>query len=281
MGQDHLDRGGKILGFGSAKTGASSSYDRHLYMDNTGRISFGVYSGAVKTVRTPAAYNDGQWHQVVATLSAAGMVLYVDGNKVGSDPSVTVGQTYNGYWRMGGDNLGGWPNAGTSHYLAGTIDDAAIYPTALSLAQVRDHYTKSGRSLTNNAPPTAAFTNSCTEGACTFDASGSSDTDGTISSYAWAFGDGGSATGANASHTYATSGAYQVALTVTDNDGGTNTLTKTVNVTVLHRTSCPAPISPSRARSGSAASTDRPPSIPTARSRRTCGSSETGPPPTQ
>ena len=183
--------GGKILGFGSAKTGASSSYDRHLYMDNTGRISFGVYPGAIKTVRTPAAYNDGQWHQVVATLSAAGMVLYVDGNKVGSDPSVTVGQTYNGYWRLGGDNLGGWPNAGTSHYLAGTIDDAAIYPTALSLAQVRDHYTKSGRSLTNNALPTAAFTNSCTEGACTFDASGSSDTDGTISSYAWAFGDGG------------------------------------------------------------------------------------------
>ena len=145
---------------------------------------------------------------------------------------MSVPRLYTGFWRLGGDNLAGWPNTGSSQYFAGTIDDAAVYPTALSLAQVRDHYIKSGRSLANNAPPTAAFTNTCTEGACTFDASGSTDSDGTITSYAWAFGDGGTATGVNASHAYTASGSYQVALTVTDNAGGTATLTKTVNVTV-------------------------------------------------
>ena len=107
-------RGGKILGFGSAATGASSSYDRHIYMDNGGRISFGVYTGAVKTVRGLTAYNDNQWHHVVGSLSSAGMTLYVDGLKIGTDPSVTAGQAYNGYWRVGGDNLGSWPNIGTS-----------------------------------------------------------------------------------------------------------------------------------------------------------------------
>ena len=72
-------------------------------------------------------------------------------------PTVTAGQAYTGYWRVGGDNLGSWPNAGTSQYLAGTIDDVAIYPTALSLTQVRDHYTKSGRPVADRPRPTDAY----------------------------------------------------------------------------------------------------------------------------
>ena len=41
-----------------------------------------------------------------------------------------------------------------------------------------------------NQPPTASFTSSCTQLDCTLDAGGSSDSDGTITSYAWDFGDG-------------------------------------------------------------------------------------------
>lgn len=47
----------------------------------------------------------------------------------------------------------------------------------------------------------------------------STDADGTIASYAWDFGDGGSATGVQAQHSYANPGEYTVTLTVTD-DGG-------------------------------------------------------------
>lgn len=144
--------GGKLLGLGNAASGNSGSYDRHIYMSNTGRLTFGVYPGAVKTVTSAKAYNDGQWHHVVSTLSENGMTLWVDGMKVGEDPSVTYGQSYTGYWRIGGDTASSWPNAGSSNYFNGTIDDVAIYPTALSKAQVRDHYTKSGRTI--NVPPT-------------------------------------------------------------------------------------------------------------------------------
>ena len=58
-----------------------------------------------------------------------------------------------------------------------------------------------------------------------FDASGSVDADGSITSYSWIFGDGSSGTGATVSHVYATAGSFNAALTVTDNDGASATLT--------------------------------------------------------
>ncbi len=66
-----------------------------------------------------------------------------------------------------------------------------------------------------DAPPVAVFTFSCSGLSCSFDGTASSDDNG-ISSYAWNFGDGGTATGATASHTYAAGGTYTVTLTVTD-----------------------------------------------------------------
>jgi PKD repeat protein len=80
-----------------------------------------------------------------------------------------------------------------------------------------------------NQPPVAAFTSSCTQLACNF-TSTSSDPDGTIASYAWTFGDGGTAATQNPSHTYATGGTYTVTLTVTDNRGATNNISHTVTV---------------------------------------------------
>lgn len=79
-----------------------------------------------------------------------------------------------------------------------------------------------------NTPPAAAFTTSCVELACSFDASGSSDSDGTITSYAWDFGDGSKATTALASHDFTAAGSYTVTLGVTDNDGASRSTTRTV-----------------------------------------------------
>jgi PKD repeat protein len=94
--------------------------------------------------------------------------------------------------------------------------------------------TYSGVSLTGsystsvpNNPPTAAFTSSCTDLTCSFNGTGSSDSDGTISSYSWSFG----GTGATASNTFASAGTFNVTLTVTDNDGATDTVTNSVTVT--------------------------------------------------
>jgi VCBS repeat-containing protein len=63
-----------------------------------------------------------------------------------------------------------------------------------------------------------------------FDASGSSDVDGTISTYSWTFGDGNNGTGVNPTHTYATTGDYSVQLTVTDNGGESSTDITTASI---------------------------------------------------
>jgi PKD repeat protein len=81
-----------------------------------------------------------------------------------------------------------------------------------------------------NQAPTAAFASSCTGLSCTFDASASTDGDGTIVSYAWQFGGGASASGISATHTFAAAGTYPVTLTVTDDDGAPGALTQQVTV---------------------------------------------------
>jgi PKD repeat protein len=94
-----------------------------------------------------------------------------------------------------------------------------------------------------NAAPTASLTFSCTDLTCSFDGSASTDSDGTIVSYAWDFGDGITATDtlATASHTYAAAGTYTVSLTVTDDGGLTGSATQSVNVTAPAAATAPGP----------------------------------------
>lgn len=144
-------QGGKIVGYGNGRpstldtrnTVLSSSYDRHIYMDNAGHLIFGVYTGSTQTVKSGASYNDNSWHYIVATQGAAGMVMYVDGVRVGTN-STTTAQSYYGTWRVGGDNLNGWPNQPSSNFFQGSIDETAIYPAPLSAQQVAQHYTLAG-----------------------------------------------------------------------------------------------------------------------------------------
>jgi PKD repeat protein len=72
--------------------------------------------------------------------------------------------------------------------------------------------------------PTAAFTATPNGLTATFDGSGSSDPDGTVTSYAWDFGDGQTATTTTpqTSHAYATASTYTATLVVTDNLGATS-----------------------------------------------------------
>ncbi|MFB6781065.1 LamG-like jellyroll fold domain-containing protein [Streptomyces sp. NPDC056352] len=133
-------RGGKIIGFGNLTMQNSNQYDKHVYMLNDGRLTFGVYSGGTRTITTSGAYNDGTWHHVVATQGSSGMALYVDGQLRASNNLYTANESYNGYWRVGGDNLGSWPNRPTSDFFAGQIDETAVYPTALSSSAISAHY---------------------------------------------------------------------------------------------------------------------------------------------
>ena len=107
---------------------------------------------------------------------------------------------------------------------------------------------------TPNAPPVAVATATPTSGVAplsvAFDGSTSSDPDGSIVSYAWTFGDGASAAGATAGHTYGVAGSYTAKLTVTDNRGASSSatvgITATTNSTLVNApsgltTSAPKP----------------------------------------
>lgn len=222
--------GGKLLGYGSSNSGLSTSYDRHVYMLNSGALSFGAYTGSTKTVTSAGTYNNGAWHHLVATQGPAGMVLYVDGQVVGSDPLTTTAQSYVGYWRIGGDNLNAWPNPPASNYFKGTLDNFAVYNVALTAAQVASHYALgSGQGV-----PTASFTATGSGLAVAVNASASTAPAGqAITSYQWDFGDGTpAAAGVTANHNYAAAGSYTVTLTVKATSGLQATTTRTFAATV-------------------------------------------------
>lgn len=63
-----------------------------------------------------------------------------------------------------------------------------------------------------------------------FDGSGTTDPDGTIQSYEWSFGDGSTATGRTVQHAYETAGDFRASLTVTDDDGVTDSGAFTMTV---------------------------------------------------
>jgi subtilisin family serine protease len=82
-----------------------------------------------------------------------------------------------------------------------------------------------------NIAPTASFSFTTNDLAASFNASASSDSDGSIVSYAWTFGDGTTGSGVTTNKTYSAAGTYSVKLTVTDNQGATGTQTQSVTVT--------------------------------------------------
>lgn len=226
--------GGRLVGWSNRATGSSSKLDRHLYMDDAGRIRFGVKPDDRRVaIGSQAGLNDGKWHHAVGTLSSEGMRLYIDGARVAARGDVTVGEHLSiGTWRLGGDRLDGWPGAPTSGYFAGSLDEVAVYKTALDSVQVSNHYAKGSGTAVAKAPE-AAFDLVVDQTAKSITVDGTASLPGAggpITSYEWDFGDGTTATGVKPpTHTYVP-GRYDVTLTVKDAAGRSDSVTQLARI---------------------------------------------------
>ncbi|HYM85867.1 MAG TPA: PKD domain-containing protein, partial [Pseudoxanthomonas sp.] len=97
-----------------------------------------------------------------------------------------------------------------------------------------------------NVAPVANFTFSVSGQVVTF-TNTSTDSDGTIASRSWNFGDGTTSTTNSPVKTYAAFGTYNVSLTVTDNGGLSHTITRSVVVAGRTRLNGSQPLVPGRA----------------------------------
>lgn len=144
-----------------------------------------------------------------------------------------------------------YPSAGTRTVTLTVTDDRG--GTDSTTAQVN-----AGQ---NNVAPQASFSVSCNARSCSFNGTASSDPDGTVTGYAWKFGDGSTATGATTTHTYAAAGSYSVTLVVTDDDGATGTRTQQQTVSQTQAIAFRASATPFASTSTSSAQVTIPSSV--------------------
>lgn len=140
--------GVKIIGFENTDGATNAtSYDRHIYINSTGKLVFGVYTGGATTVTTTGNFNNNVWNHVVASNYYDGeawrMEMYA--NKVFIGRTNATPTDYLGYWKLGGYKLSGWPNA-SDKFFAGSIGEVVIDTIRWSTTRI-DSYYESKRSL--------------------------------------------------------------------------------------------------------------------------------------
>lgn len=215
-------------GYFAAWSGANSNPTfGHLALDITAdriNASFVRAAGGTFTDTFTIARVGNLAPTAVASASCAGLACTFD-SAGSADPD---GSIVSYAWAFGDGTTGTGASVGHTYAAAG--DYTATLTVTDNLGATASTTRTVSVTAAPNLPPTAVAGASCGFLACTFDASGSTDPDGSIVSYAWAFGDGATGTGATVAHPYAAPGSYTATLTVTDDDNATATATRTVTV---------------------------------------------------
>lgn len=211
-----------------ARAGTSGQYRAKVRFVAGGAVTLGLVKvvGGVETAlsATPTV-------ATIATGTPVGVQLEV----TGTSPTTLRAKA----WPIGSAEPTAWAVTGTDSTAALQVAGAVGLDTYLSstatapvtVALDRFLAAATGTAPPPNQPPVAVIgTPTVSERTATLTGGGSTDSDGRITSWAWTFGDGGTATGPDVSHTWTTDDSWPVTLTVTDDLGATATTTRTVTV---------------------------------------------------
>jgi len=136
-----ITSGGTLMELAGVQQGTPASYDRILWIDNTGHLRWGVNKGGIGEEQTDAtAITANTWYYVLISFSSGGAVSgYLNGVRVFNSASATndTPDNYNGYWRLGYGYYSGatWTNVPTDPYFDGYLAGFTYYAsTALTAA---------------------------------------------------------------------------------------------------------------------------------------------------
>ncbi|HEY3732401.1 MAG TPA: LamG-like jellyroll fold domain-containing protein [Streptosporangiaceae bacterium] len=122
------------------------------------------------TFASPAALNDGGWHFVVVTTTGSSVTVYVDGNSLGTQNFAIALNTVSA---PQGLEIGSGVQ-GCCGFFSGDLADVAVFPAALTAAQVTAQFAASGLSAPT-APGTPAATAGANQASVTWQAASGSD----------------------------------------------------------------------------------------------------------
>jgi PKD repeat protein len=133
-------------------------------------------------------------------------------------------------WRFGDGETSTERNPAHDYAASGSYGVTLTVSDNDGSSDIASHQVTATASPPANASPHAEFAVSCRDLTCTF-TDQSTDSDGTVASRQWEFGDGATSTQRNPTRTYAAAGQYTVSLEVTDNDGASDTQSHPANPT--------------------------------------------------
>jgi PKD repeat protein len=202
-----------------------------------GTFGIGIGSGSDRNSVFFTRPSAGVWHHyaiVIDTTAEAGgeITPYVDGQPVTyQQESANTGQG-----AFANSTLYLFSRDGNSLFGAGSLDELAIYDQPLSATTIFEHYHSSDVDLAQVPTFTLSPAPAQTGQSVTFDASGSTDSQGTITDYKWDLdGSGKYATDSGSSptltHVFASPGTYVIGLQTTDSTGAIARTTHTITVT--------------------------------------------------
>jgi len=211
--------------YSDTSVSSSNCYEyEYVVPDNVGNQATIGPSAAVQVT------SGGGNHPPVASFTFSpgspltGAVVSFDGTG-SSDPDSTPIASYSWNFGDGTTATGATPTHVYAH--------SGNYTATLTVTDTGSLTGTQAQTITvGNRPPTASFSFSpaspLTGQTVSFNGTGSSDPDGTISSYAWIFGDGGTSSGATPTHAYSKPGTYTVQLSVTDDSGSVGVMARSL-----------------------------------------------------